>query len=102
MRNHKLILPIFLNINQIISKKKAKNYIEDLNKSKEDEYKIKLGNIQFFNKIKKEKEKEEFQIDILTIYNCISYLYSVNKVVSLNFILLIKLVILVFFCFCPN
>lgn len=62
--------PFFLICNQILSKKEAKNFIDDLNKSKEDEYKIKFGNILFFNEIQKEKEKEEFQIVILNIYNC--------------------------------
>ena len=62
--------PFFLICNQMLSKKEAKNFIEDLNKSKEDEYKIKFGNILFFNEIQKEKEKEEFQIEILTVYNC--------------------------------
>ena len=56
--------PFFLICNQMLSKKEA------INKSKEDEYKIKFGNILFFNEIQKEKEKEEFQIEILTVYNC--------------------------------
>jgi hypothetical protein len=43
--------PFFLICNQILSKKETKNFIEDLNKSKEDEYKIRLGNILFFNEI---------------------------------------------------
>ena len=62
--------PFFLICNQILSKKEAKKFIEDLNKSKEDEYKIKFGTILFFNEIQKEKENEEFQTEILNIYNC--------------------------------
>lgn len=60
--------PFFIICEQILSKKEIKNFINDLNNSKKDEYKIKFGNILFFNEI--EKEKEEFQNNILTIYNC--------------------------------
>ena len=60
--------PFFLICEQIVSKPELKKYIENLNNSKEDNYKIRFGNLLFFNEL--EKKTEEFEEKILTIYNC--------------------------------
>ena len=57
--------PFFVFNEKIISRKEANNFIKDLNKSKDEEYKFNFGNFYFFTKI-----KEEFQYNILKIYNC--------------------------------
>ena len=58
--------PFFLINENILAKPEAKEFIVDLNKSKENEYKIKLGNILFYNEV----ESNDFQYIILNIYNC--------------------------------
>ena len=58
--------PFFVVSEQILSKLEAKNFIMDLNKSKEEDYKFKFGNILFFNEV----NGKEFQYNILDIYNC--------------------------------
>ena len=66
--------PFFVINEQKLSKMELKNFIKDMNNSKEDDYKIKLGNFFFFN------EKEEFQDNILNIYNC--YKQESNKIIE--------------------
>ena len=63
--------PFFVINGQKLSKIELKNFIKILNNPREDDYKIKFGNILFFN------TKEEFQENILNIYNC--YKQEANK-----------------------
>lgn len=56
----------FLISETILSKSEAKNFIMELNKLKEDDYKFKFGNFIFFNEVK----VKDFQYNILNIYNC--------------------------------
>ena len=58
--------PFFVLPDKILSKLDTKYFINDLNKSKEDDYKFKFGNFLFF----KDSKGEEFQHIILDIYNC--------------------------------
>lgn len=58
--------PFFLLSEQVLSKSEIKNFITEFNKSKEDDYKLKLGNFIFFNEIK----GKDFKYNILNIYNC--------------------------------
>ncbi len=58
--------PFFVIPDKILTKLDTKYFINDLNKSKEDDYKFKFGNFLFFNDLK----GEEFQHIILDIYNC--------------------------------
>ena len=63
--------PFFVISEQILSRKEAKKYIEEFNAEKADEYKIKFGNILFYNEIEKKNEgKESLQEKILNIHNC--------------------------------
>lgn len=67
--------PFFMICKQILSKNEGKKYINDLNNSKKDLYKIKFGNILFYNDIKAQNA-ESFQKDIINIYNCYNQDYK--------------------------
>ena len=65
--------PFFVICDKILSKLETKKFISDLNKSKDDDYSIKLGNILFYKEIK----ESEFKLNIINIYNC--YLQESKK-----------------------
>ena len=67
--------PFFMICKQILSKNEGKKYINDLNNSKKDLYKIKFGNILFYNDIKAQNA-ESFQKNIINIYNCYNQDYK--------------------------
>ena len=57
----------FLIINEkTLTKSEARNFIIELNKTKENEYKFKIQNLLFFNDV----NGKEFQYIIIDIYNC--------------------------------
>ena len=57
----------FLIINEkTLTKSEARNFIIELNKTKENEYKFKFQNLLFFNDV----NGKEFQYIIIDIYNC--------------------------------
>ena len=58
--------PFFIICDKILPKIEAKKFIDELNKSKNDDYKFNFGNFLFFREIK----EEEFQLNIVNIYNC--------------------------------
>lgn len=57
--------PFFVICEKILSKIEVKKFITEINKSKEDEYKIQFGNLLFYDDIK----GNEFKYNILSIYN---------------------------------
>ena len=57
--------PFFVINENTFSKLEVKKFINDYNKSEEDDYKIEFGNFLFFNEVNK-----DFEYNILNIYNC--------------------------------
>ena len=68
--------PFFVICEKILPKLEAKKFIDDLNKSKNDDYKFNFGNFLFFGEVK----EEEFQLNIVNIYNC--YLQESKKIIK--------------------
>jgi GTP-binding protein EngB required for normal cell division len=58
--------PFFLINEDLLAKPETKEFIVDLNKSKENEYKIRLENFLFYNK----KNINDFKSMFINIYNC--------------------------------
>ncbi len=68
--------PFFLIPSQILSKIEANNYIDNLNKSRADEYKFKNRLFVFYNEIEKSNDDDSFKDYIINIYNC----YTQDKI----------------------
>ena len=84
--------PFFLINKNTLSKLETNKFINDLNQSKENEYKFKLGNILFYNELEG-IEKKDFQSIILNIYNCYrqdskKYIEENNSKETINILLI--------------
>ena len=61
--------PFFIISGEVLPKIELKKFIENLNKSKDDEFKFKKGLFLFFREIEK-SDNDSFQNIILKLYNC--------------------------------